>query len=65
MNETYKIIQKIKQSIKDDIEDCGCLNLELTPISYGVVLGLKGALANINAIEKIFKIEPYNKEDNE
>ena len=54
MNETYKIIQKIKQSIKDDIEDCGCPNPELEPIDYGVILGLKGALANINAIEVMY-----------
>ena len=57
MSETYKIIQQIKQSIKDDIEDCGCPDIKIEPISYGIVLGLKGALANIEAIEVMYCLE--------
>ena len=63
MNETYKIIQKIKQSIKDDMEDCGCPHPEHDPIAYGVVLGLKGALANIQAIEVLYCQEEENDEE--
>lgn len=63
MNETYKIIQKIKQSIKDDIEDCGCPHPELDPTAYGVVLGLKGALANIQAIEVLYCQEEEEDEE--
>ena len=63
MNETYKIIQKIKQSIKDDIEDCGCPHPELDPTAYGVVLGLKGALANIQAIEILYCQEGEDDEE--
>lgn len=63
MSETYKIIQKIKQSIKDDIEDCGCPHPDLDPTGYGVVLGLKGALANIEAIEVIYCQEEEDEEE--
>ena len=57
MSETYKIIQQIKQSIKDDIEDCGCPHPDLDPTAYGVTLGLKGALANVRAIEVMYCLE--------
>ena len=57
MSETYKMIQQIKQSIKDDIEDCGCPHPDLDPIAYGVALGLKGALANVRAIEVMYCLE--------
>ncbi len=63
MSETYKIIQKIKQSIKDNIEDCGCPHPELDPIAYGVVLGFKGALANIQAIEMLYCQEEEDDEE--
>jgi len=63
MNETYKIIQQIKQSIRDEIEDCGCPHPDLEPIAYGAIIGLKEALANIKAIEVMYCQEEEEYED--
>ena len=49
------MIAKIKQAIQEEIEECGNPSLESEPVGYGVVLGLKAALAIISAREYIEK----------
>lgn len=52
-DETIRIINIIKTSIKEDIELCGNPSLEHEPVSYGVVLGLKAALSIVQGVCKV------------